>query len=216
MIINNSKNLIALLSFFISFSIFIGCDSTTERLPILGKKNVDKHGDTIYHTIPKFSFVNQDSQFISNKTYDDKIYVADFFFTSCPTICPMMKAQMLRIYNEYRDNNKVKLLSHTIDPEHDSVALLKEYAGKLGVSSEKWSFVTGIKSEIYGIAEDYFSIVMEDEEAPGGFNHSGRLILIDWKGRIRSYCDGTDPKDVDRLMHDIDILLNEYEKKKQG
>lgn len=197
------------LSFIIAASLLQSC-SDDKTLPILGHKEVLASGDTLYHKIPKFSFINQDSVFITNKTYEGKIYVSDFFFTACPTICPQMAAQLLRIYKKYEDNDQVMILSHSIDPVRDSVPRLKDYASKLGVSSDKWSFVTGIRTEIYDIAEDYFSIAMEDDEAPGGFNHSGRIILIDWNGHIRSFCDGTDTGEVNGLMKDIDKLIKEY------
>ncbi len=202
--------LIGFIAFVLAIASIQSCTTEVKPLPILGKKEVSADGDTIYHTIPKFSFVDQDSNYITNRTYKDKVYVSDFFFTACPTICPQMAAQLLRIYNHYEGNDMVKILSHSIDPVRDSVPRLKDYANKLGVSSDKWSFVTGIRTEIYDIAESYFSIAMEDEDAPGGFNHSGRFILVDWDGRIRSFCDGTDKDDVNRLMKDIDNLLAEY------
>ncbi len=186
--------------------------NNTEPLPILGRKTVNDSGDTIYHTIPKFSFINQDSQYVTNQTYAGKIYIADFFFTSCPTICPKMAAQLLRVYKKYRNDDRVFILSHTVDPKRDSVSVLKAYADKLGVSADKWSFVTGLRSELYNIADDYFSIAVEDTGAPGGYNHSGRFLLVDWDGRIRAYCDGTDPVEVSKLMDKIDRLLVEYDK----
>lgn len=116
---------------------------------------------------------------------------------------------MLRIHDQFKDNGKLLLCAHSIDPKRDTVGALKRYARNLDVTSEKWHFLTGDKYEIKDIADDYFSIVIEDSEAPGGFDHSGRLILIDQNRRIRSFCDGTDPGDVDRFMEDIQILLDE-------
>ncbi|MCB0608563.1 MAG: SCO family protein [Lewinellaceae bacterium] len=185
------------------------CNSGPEALPVLGQHDIDPDtGDTIsIHQIPDFSFVNQDSQTVSNGTYAGKAYVADFFFVSCPTICPKVAQQMLRLYKKYEDNDQFFLLSHTIDPKHDTIPRLKKYAEGLGVMAPKWDFVTGDKKAIYDIAADYMSIASEDPDAPGGFNHSGYLILVDKNRHIRSFCNGTQPEDVDRFMKDIDWLL---------
>lgn len=180
-----------------------------EVLPILGNKEI-VNGDTIFHTIPAFSFIDQDSQIINNETFADKIYVVDFFFISCPTICPKVKKQMLRLHDRFRDKTDLMLLSHSIDTRNDTIPRLKAYSRSLEIDNKQWKLVTGEKDEIMGIADDYFSIAKEDPEAPGGFDHSGRLILVDKKGRVRSFCDGTSPKDVDRFMEDIDQLLSAY------
>nr|MBS0036816.1 SCO family protein [Saprospiraceae bacterium] len=186
-----------------------GCHSANEReLPILGFPKIIE-GDTIPHTIPDFSFVNQDSQWVTNETFGDAVYVTDFFFTSCPTICPKLTRSMLRMYEEFEGRDDVLFLSHTIDVRRDSVPRLRLYAENLGVTSDRWHFVTGDRDKIYDIAEDYMSIAVEDEDAPGGFDHSGWLILIDKNRHIRSYCDGTKDEEVDRLMEDIKILLDE-------
>lgn len=193
--------------------LLFSCQKETKKLPVLGEK-VIKDGDTIYHRIPDFTFVDQDSQQINNASFAGKAYVVDFFFISCPTICPKVKKQMLRIYERFEKDERLLLLSHSIDTKHDTVARLKEYSANLGVSASKWKFVTGDKMEIYSIADDYFSIVKDDPDAPGGFDHSGRLILIDENRHIRSFCDGTDPTSVDKFMEDIDALLAEMEQKK--
>ena len=175
-------------------------------LPILGNHKIDGQ-DTTYHRIPDFAFLNQDSALVTNATFEGKIYVADFFFTSCPTICPLVKKQMLRLYERYQDEDRLLLLSHTIDPKRDTVGKLAQYAASLGVSSGKWHFVTGDKDIVYPLANDYMSIALEDPNAPGGFDHSGWLILIDEQRHIRSFCDGTNPEKVERFMEDIDWLL---------
>lgn len=175
-------------------------------LPILGERDV-VNGDTIYRTIPNFSFVDQDSQVVNNATFAGKIYVADFFFINCPTICPKVKANGLRIYERYKNEPRLILLSHTVAPKYDTVAALKKHARKLGIETSKWHLVTGPQNAIYDIADDYFSVAVENPDAPGGYDHSGRLILVDTKRRVRSFCDGTDAKAVDRFMEDIDWLL---------
>jgi protein SCO1/2 len=166
--------------------------------------------DTVYHTIGGFKLVNQDSAIVTNETLRGKIYIADFFFTSCRTICPIMKTQMLRVYKSIQDNPEVILVSHTIDPEYDTVALLHDYANRLGVKSNKWHFLTGVKDSIYYLAQtSYFATAMEAKEEPDGFIHSGAFLLIDKKGRIRGKYDGTKADEVDKLLKDIEILEKE-------
>lgn len=180
-----------------------------EALPILGFKEVEANGDTLYHTIPDFQFVDQDSNRITPATFEDKIYIADFFFTSCPTICPRMKAQMRRVYEAYQDHPSVAFLSHSIDPEYDKVPVLKDYATKLNIESDSWHLVTGEKEAIYEIAKSYFENASEDPDEPGGFLHSGAFYLIDQQKRIRGYYNGVDPQEVDQLMADMKLLLHE-------
>ena len=177
-------------------------------LPYLGNHNT-VNGQTEYHQIRPFRFVNQDSAIVTNATFTGKIYVADFFFTSCPTICPKVKKNMLRIYEKYADRPELNFLSHSIDVKYDTVPRLKAYADNLNIRSDRWHLITGDKDEIYAIAEDYMSVAMEDTNAPGGYNHSGWIVLVDDKGHLRSYCDGTDPAAVDKFMLDIDWLLQD-------
>lgn len=156
-----------------------------------------------------FQFVNQDSQFVNNASFENKIYVTDFFFTSCPTICPKMKSQMILLHDEFKERDDFLLLSHTIDTRHDSVAVLREYAERLGVESENWHFVTGVRDEIYEIAKKYMVSAGEDESAPGGYIHSGAFILIDKQNQIRGYYDGTVAEETQELITDIKRLLDE-------
>lgn len=208
----------------ISVIIIIGCgkaNKTTQnqhsnKLPYLGEPAISSHEengvlvpDTIYPTIPSFRFINQDGKIVTDSTYNGGIYVADFFFTTCPTICPKMKAELLRVYEAFKNEPRVKILSHTIDPEHDSVEVLHEYAGRLQVSSEKWNFVTGDKDSIYTMAEYYLCSAEEAPDEPGGYIHSGALVLIDQYKHIRGLYDGTKPEEVDQLIKDIPILLYE-------
>ncbi|MCB0663138.1 MAG: SCO family protein [Saprospiraceae bacterium] len=188
--------------------LIVSCSTEPKKLPILGNRDV-QNGDTIYHTIPAFSFVDQDSNNVTNESLAGKAYIADFFFISCPTICPRVKKQMLRIRDRFGKEDNLFFLSHSIDPKRDTVGALKRYAQNLGVDDGKWKFVTGDKYKIYEIADDYFSIAIEDPDAPGGFDHSGRIILVDGDGHVRSFCDGTDPVKVDQFMNDIDVLLAE-------
>ena len=201
-------------------SLVCSCSNSKEnqQLGLLGPKKIitdTVNGkvsyDTIYHKIADFSFVDQDSDIVTNKTFDGKIYIADFFFTTCPTICPKMNAQLVRVYDKFKDNPNIKILSHTIDPVHDTVAVLKHFADRLGVSSNIWHFVTGNQDDIYEIGQNsYMVTAMEDKTAPGGFLHNGALILVDPERRVRGIYDGTKEDDVNRLMNDIPELMAEY------
>lgn len=200
------------LAVIVSFVALVVSSCVREKpLPILGERDFNG-ADTAYHTIRNFSFLNQDSSLVTNETVKDKIYVADFFFTSCRTICPIMKTQMLRVYEATKDDEEVLILSHTIDPEFDTVGLLRDYARRLGVSSPKWHFLTGNKDDVYAIAEkSYFATAREDKTEPDGFIHSGAFILVDKAQRIRGVYDGTKQDEVDRLIRDIERLQREYE-----
>lgn len=192
------------------------------ELPVMGRKKVvDKmvNGemvrDTVDHMIADFAFYDQDSVLITNDTFKGQIYVSDFFFTSCPTICPKMKKQMLRVYDKFEETPEVAILSHTIDPTHDDVQVLNEYAQALGVKSDKWHFVTGDEETIYKIGEKSYMVTAgEDSAAPGGYIHSGAFLLVDDQRRIRGVYDGTMEEQVDMLLTDIEILLKELKNKK--
>lgn len=190
-------------------SILESCKTKELPLPIFGERKV-VNGDTLFHRIAPFAFVDQDSAVVTNDTFRGKVYVADFFFTSCRTICPIMKTQMLRVYEATRDMPDVQIISHTIDPEYDTVALLRDFAKRLGVESGRWHFVTGVKDSIYKIAQtSYFATALEDKSEPDGFIHSGAFLLIDRQGRIRGKYDGTKEEEVNRLIVDIKKLRRE-------
>jgi protein SCO1 len=188
-----------------------------EKLPILGvrkpvKKIVDGKTviDTIYKTIPFFQLVNQDNRTVSNRDFDGTIHVADFFFTSCPDICPVIQRNMLSVYQRFKNNNRVKIASYTIDPDHDSVAKLKEYADKLGVEGAQWEFLRGDKKFVYALAKNDYMVSIDDStKGPGGFAHEGYFVLVDKAGRMRGAYDGTDMKEVNKLIKDMEILLTE-------
>lgn len=207
-----SKTVLALLLLCTSSCIYYSCTSEPQRLPILGPRYVNDQGDSVFNTIPHFEFTNQLGKKVTEKDFEGKIYVSDFFFTSCPTICPVMKSQMLRIYEHFKDNPEVAILSHSIDPYHDSVDVLKTYAQGLGVEGDQWSFVTGNQEEIYKIAlENYMTTALEDSTAveEGGFVHSGAFLLIDMQKRVRGQYDGTVEKEVSQLIRDMELLLKE-------
>lgn len=187
----------------------VSCSVPERKLPFLGNPVVTDT-DTIYPVISSFAFIDQDSAIVTSATFDNKIYIADFIFLSCPTICPVMTNEMNKVYTAFKTNPNVYFLSHTIDPEHDSISRLKAYAGSLGIRDKKWLFVTGDKKEIYRIAnESYFATAYADSLAPGGYVHSGGILLVDKNKHIRGVYDGTNPKETTRLMTDLKILLKE-------
>lgn len=197
--------------------LFVAC-GPEKRLPILGHREVVKKmangssvTDTVYQTIPAFRFLNQDSTVVTNKNFDNSIYVADFFFTSCPTICPTMHRNLMKVYKKFKGNKEVKLLSHTIDVKYDLPSRMKSYATKLGVEGTQWEFLWGSRDSIYNLAEkNYLVAVKEDKNEPGGYIHQGYLILVDKQKRVRGAYDGTQEDQVKQLMEDMDTLLKEY------
>jgi protein SCO1/2 len=201
------------IGILVSLVFVIGCASEPKHLPHLGNIEIIK-GDTIYHTIPDISLTDQDSQVLKISSLGDKIILADFFFTSCPSICPRVQKEMLRLYDRYKNDDHVIMISHTIDQRNDSVSVLKRYAYNLGVDTEKWKFVTGVKDSIYDLADQYFVSVVEDPTAPNGFDHSGRIILVDKERHVRGFCEGTDSTSVTAFFETVDALLNEQFPKK--
>lgn len=209
------------LSIILAAMILSACNNQSDqKLPVLGvKKPIEKIvagktiTDTLYKKIPPFQFVNQDSLTVTNRDFDGRIYVADFFFTSCPDICPIIQRNMLKVYQKYRNNQQVKILSYTIDPDHDTPARLKNYAVKLGVESNQWEFLRGQKQAVYALAKnDYMVSVDDDTKGPGGFAHEGFFVLVDKERRMRGVYDGTNGEEVNKLLKDMDILLTEYNK----
>ncbi|MEB2786330.1 SCO family protein [Algoriphagus persicinus] len=215
------KTTFSVLSLVLILFLFSQCKPAGEKntpLPKLGNWHIDEKTvdgklvqDTVYHKIADFSFTNQDGETVNNESVDGKVYVADFFFTTCPTICPIMKKEMLRVYEKFGDNPNFKILSHTIDPTHDTVEVLKDYAQKLGIENAKtWSFLTGNAEKIYELGQtSYITTAQADQDEPGGFLHSGAFLLIDQNGHIRGVYDGTKSDQVGQLMVDIPKILGE-------
>lgn len=160
-----------------------------------------------YHYIPDFSLINQNGDTITQADYEGKIYVADFFYTTCPSFCPELTASLKRIQEATEGDDHVKLISHTVTPEIDSVAQLKKYAVEHGVDDSKWNLVTGPKKEIYELARRSYCVVKDDGDG-GDYDmiHTENFALIDTKKRIRGFYDGTDPHEVDQLLEDIKTL----------
>jgi len=207
------------LLYFATISIVLqSCSNQSDsKLPILGNREpveriVDGKTvvDTIYQTIQPFSYFNQDSILVTEKDFDGKIYVADFFFTSCNTICPIMHRNMLDVYKKFKDNPKVKLLSHSIDIKYDLPSRLKIYATKLGIEGNQWEFVHGSRDSIFNVAaKNYLVSAFEDSSDPQGLVHQGWFILVDTKKQLRGAYDGTKADQVKQLMEDMDKLLRE-------
>ncbi len=168
-----------------------------------------------YHKIAPFSLINQNGDTITQKDYKGKIYVADFFFTTCPSICPIMTENMLLVQEEFKNDPEVMILSHSVTPEIDSVSVLKKYAVKKGVIDEKWNLVTGDRKQIYDLARKSYLAAKENKY--GGeyaMIHTENFLLVDKEGRLRSRSyDGTSVEDVKALIDDIYILKNIYNEK---
>jgi protein SCO1 len=184
------------------------CLSNPKKLPYLGEADPDIPGSK--YQIPPFSLINQNGDTVSEREVDGKIYIADFFFTHCPTICPKMAQQMLRIHNTYQDHPDVLFLSHSIDFKYDTIETLQKYAQKLGVADSKtWHFLRVPQDQLTSLARSYLTAVVKDSTESVGFTHSGHFVLVDQNRHIRSFCDGTKADEVDRLMKDLESLRNE-------
>ena len=163
-----------------------------------------------YHSIADFSFTNQNGKIITQKDYDGKIYVADFFFTTCGSICPKMTTNLVEVQKVFINNPKVMLLSHTVFPETDSVPILKEYAIKNGVIDSKWNLVTGDKKQIYSMArKSYLAVKLGKPNELYDMVHTENFVLVDSKRRVRGFYDGTKKEDIERLIEDINFLCTQ-------
>ena len=209
--------LVLLILSIIIISIIYQVLKPNEVLPIFqpAKVNAELVDSTIqhvkkYHTISDFSLINQNGKTITQEDYKDKIYVADFFFTTCQTICPIMTDNMLEVQNKLKNDSTITLLSHSVTPEIDSVAQLKKYALKKGVDDTKWNLVTGEKKEIYKLArKSYLAVKTDGNGDEYDMIHTENFILVDKKKRIRGFYDGTDDLDIEQLLKDIEILKRE-------
>ena len=162
-----------------------------------------------YHTIADFSLTNQNGKTVTQKDYEDKIYVADFFFTTCQTICPIMTDHMVEIQKQLKNDREVLLLSHSVTPDIDSVAQLKKYALEKGVNDAKWNLVTGEKKQIYELARKSYLAAKDVPFSEYDLIHTENFVLVDKKRRIRGFYDGTNPEDISKLLEDIEVLKRE-------
>jgi protein SCO1/2 len=167
-------------------------------------------GEVDPEPIRDWKYVDQLNRPFGTEDLKGKVYVAEFFFTSCPTICPKVKGQMLRLEEEFTDSPDFRMVSFTIDPKRDTPKKMKLYAEQLGTKDmDRWRYIYGDRFEISELDADYLSIAKENANAPGGFDHSGYIILVDREGFVRSYASGTNPEEVDFLMKDVKLLLDE-------
>lgn len=196
---------------FISITLLIACGGKKNNfvLPVFGAKNFNGT-DTVYHTIGNFSFVNQANETVSNENVKNKIYVANFFFATCQSICPEMSGNLVNVQKEFENDTSVLILSHSVNPLHDTVEVLKNYAETYGIKKNKWHLLTGDKRAIYALAKNSYLVnALEDDGTPEGFLHSEMLLLVDTKGRIRGMYDGTDKAEVQKLIKDLKLLKTE-------
>ena len=200
---------------------------TAAKLPIMGERDVRPRADggpadTVFATVPRFRLVNQAGQVITNQTFAGRAYVADFFFATCPGICPKMQGELLKVYTKYAQDPRIVFLSHTIDPAHDTIPVLRDYAQRLGVTdAARWHFATtGPQGEptardtVFQLAKAYFTAALPDQQAPGGFAHNGTFALVDDQGHIRGLYDSLNAQEVARLFAELPILLAEIDARK--
>lgn len=201
-----------------------------KSLPYIGPREIVENSepvDTIFHSIPRFRFLDQNGDVFTNDNLKGNIYIANFFFTRCPSICPKMAAHLLDLQIKFKDRKDVKIVSFTVDPEFDTVEVLATYAEKVHANPDQWTFLTGSKDAIYEMAfQGFFAPAQKDETAPGGFLHSQLIFIVDQEGKLRgSYndedvvipaFDGTKTAEMRKLADAIDnLLLEEYVPKKK-
>lgn len=210
----------AVFSVFMVFVIY-SILKPEQRLPVYNPSDVNPRlvdkslfHITKDHKIADFSLLNQNGKTVTEKDYEDKIYVADFFFTRCQTICPIMTNNMAKIQHEFINDSSIMMLSHSVTPIMDSVPVLREYADHKNVIDGKWNVTTGNKKHIYELArKSYFAVVDEGDGGDQDFMHTENFILVDKKRQIRGYYDGTNSEEIQQLILDIKVLQEEYKKK---
>jgi len=223
---------ILILPFLVYFFFVYGSGETFfNTLDYVGPKQVEektldgeKIFDTIYYTPPAWEFTTQDDTSLSSNELRGRITLVNFFFATCPSICPAMNYNVKQVQDRFKGYENFRIVSFTVNPEHDTVEVLKRYEKKIGAIPGTWYFLTGEREKIYQTANNYFLSAMEDSLADGGFLHSENLVLLDWEGRIRSGKDdngnlkgvynGLSPDEINSLKSDIKVLIAEYEKKK--
>ena len=198
--------------YFLIF-LLLTCNSKVEELPIYGRKKIIKKKingilktDTLDHTVSDFKFINQDGDSISNNTFQNDVYLADFFFTTCQDICPIMTKNMYKLQQELKNENDILFLSHTVLPEIDTVEQLKKYAIENNVDDSKWNLVTGEKKQIYDLARKSYLAVEDAEYGKFDMIHTENFMLIDKQRQIRGFYDGTNDEEIEQLLYDIQIL----------
>lgn len=202
------------LFFVVWFFVSKNNQQPLRKLPYFGQKKTIENGEIDYHRVKPFFFTNQHNETVTEETVKGKVYVTDFFFTTCQSICPIMSTQLERVYKKYENKQDVLILSHTVEPEVDSVIVLKKYANVHGVKDNRWHFLTGDKKQLYDMARTGY--LLNNEKGSGGnddFIHTQNFALVDKERHIRGFYDGTDTADVSRLILEINLLLQEYDSK---
>ena len=191
------------------------CQDEPRRLPILGERDVRENpkggpADTIFATVPAYRAHDQNGQLVTNRSFTGQVYLTDFFFATCPGICPKMNGELLKVYKKFGQTPGLSFVSFTIDPDHDSLAVLRDYAQRLGAPTDaNWRFVRTSKDSVFTLARGLFTAAMPDKTAPGGFAHNGTFALVDDLGHVRGLYDSLDPKEVARLQEELPVLLAE-------
>ena len=193
-------------SLIIIFLYSCGINPSIDPLPIYGEKDIDEFGNDVDHVIRDFSFTNQNGEVVSLEKFKNTVFISDFFFTTCPSICPIMTKQLARVQKELK-GEEYGIISHTVNPEFDTENVLLEYSKKQNADLNNWDFVTGDKQAIYKQAAEYLIIAGQDTTQEIEFVHSDKLVLIDQKGRIRGLYDGTENESVDKLINDLKWLI---------
>lgn len=209
---------LGLLSIIIIYFIYNAL-KPKERLPVYQPNMVNPelvdstlHDTKKYHTIANFQLINQNGDIVTEKDYENSIYIADFFFTTCPSICPIMTKNMAEIQGSILEDDDIRLLSHSVTPQIDSVAQLKKYAIEKGVLDTKWNLVTGDKKQIYELArKSYLAVKNDGDGGPFDMIHTENFILVDKERRIRGFYDGTNQEEIEKLLDDLAILKASYQ-----
>ena len=189
--------------------ILLSCEDTKKELPFLGKHEIVGK-DTVFHSIPKFSFLNQNSHTVSQELFKGKIHVANFFFTSCPSICPLMTKQLIRVQKLTRELSNFRIISFTVDSKRDTPERLTKYVNKMNVDTSNWDLLTGDQSIIYDLGMNGYNLsAVENDSSPGGFIHSPNFILVDQNLNIRGVYEGTNAAEVKKMVDDIMLLASD-------
>ncbi len=190
----------------------LACGSKNEQLPILGETHLNAEGEVVHYTTPSFQLTNQLNESVDSNVFTDKITVVDFFFTSCPTICPQMTTHLKLVEEAFNQDDNVAIVSVSIDSNYDTPDILKNYAEKYEIDHAKWTFLTGESDVVFELAKDYKVRAFDDSDITGSgdFLHDGTFVLVDGQSRVRGYYNGLDVADTKRLIKDIEILQEEH------
>lgn len=215
--------LMAVLAVSLSVVVYFTLKSTSKKhaetrlLPIYGDKELMPNGDTLFHTVQPFKFINQSGDSISEKNVEGTNYVVEYFFTTCKSICPIMNKNMMKVSEKIKGDKSFKILSHTVKPEEDTVPALLAYAARHNADNTQWYFLTGDKRKLYDMARESYLLSTDTtitQNIDDDFIHTQMFVLVDKYRHIRGYYDGTQDNEIQNLIKDIDLLKKEQEEKK--